>query len=405
MTPSLFRPLSLPDCLDRLSREGLRLFFPLAALHGALWPLAWTLVGSLTLPHSEIPPSLWHGTEMLLGTLGAALLGFLTTAIPEWTGLRRLQGRPLLGLAALWCLGRLSGLTGAPTLAWLSGLADGAWLVLLCLYVGHGWWHHPDRLRAIVLWLLCLTGTALVLRWALATSHDGLVRSALWGLGGLYLGLLGLILARITVPVTNLCLDPTETSTPFRPHPGRISLAPGLMAITLLATAAGASAEVSGFLMIAAGAAFLDRCGEAFVGPEIRKPELWGLALSSACAGLGLIAGGAAFLGAPLSPVTALHLAAIGGLGLAILMVFAIAGLFHTGRSLPFPRPVRALPGVVFLAAAARVLPDLGMVPHPAGPPYWPAATLWAFALLVWLRVYLPYFLGTVPPLSEEDRP
>lgn len=51
-----------------------------------------------------------------------------------------------------------------------------------------------------------------------------------------YLGLLGLVLARITVPVTNLVLDPSEETSPYRPHPGRRNLAPGLVALAVAGT-------------------------------------------------------------------------------------------------------------------------------------------------------------------------
>lgn len=382
-----------PDLFRRLSREGLRLFFPLAALHGALWPLLWVVAGSLSLPASRISPSLWHGSEMLLGTFGAALIGFLTTALPEWTGIPRWQGRRLGTLALLWAVGRLAGLAGSSPLGWLSGLADLAWLAALLWQAGQGWRRHPDRTRAVLLWLLLLTGSAAALRWGLASGQEDLSRSALWAVSLSYLGLLGLVLARVSVPVTNLCLDPGETTTPFRPHPGRISLAPGLTALCLAASLAGVSPAVSAYLLIAAGAAFLDRCGETFVGPEFRRPELWGLCLSSAGAGTGLILTGAAGLGLPLPPVAGLHLALIGGLGMGVLMVFSIAGLFHTGRTLPFSRMVPALLLLTAGAAAARVLPDAGVIPHAPGPPYWPAATLWALALAGWLWLYLPLLL------------
>lgn len=64
-----------------LSDEGFRLFFPLAALHAALWPLLWVALWSFDLPLArDIPPGIWHGYEMIFGAWGAALLGFLTTA-------------------------------------------------------------------------------------------------------------------------------------------------------------------------------------------------------------------------------------------------------------------------------------------------------------------------------------
>ena len=42
-----------------LSDEGFRLFFPLAALHAALWPLLWVALWSFDLPFARrIPPGI-----------------------------------------------------------------------------------------------------------------------------------------------------------------------------------------------------------------------------------------------------------------------------------------------------------------------------------------------------------
>src|SRR5215469_13958355 len=83
---------------------GFRPFF----LAGAAWsalvvPLwVWSFLGggSLTLA--------WHVHEMLFGYLAAVVAGFLTTAIPNWTGRMPVIGAPLGGLAGLWVLGRLA---------------------------------------------------------------------------------------------------------------------------------------------------------------------------------------------------------------------------------------------------------------------------------------------------------
>jgi hypothetical protein len=68
---------SQPVPLHRiLGDEGFRLFFPLAALHLALWPVLWSFVHGLGLPFARtIPPGLWHAQEMLIGGFGAALIG------------------------------------------------------------------------------------------------------------------------------------------------------------------------------------------------------------------------------------------------------------------------------------------------------------------------------------------
>ncbi|WP_374652451.1 NnrS family protein [Dongia sp.] len=382
--------------------EGLRLFFPPAALHGALWPFLWTVLYGLDMPvGGDMPPSLWHATEMIFGTYGAALIGFITTAIPEWTDRPRPKGRTLFALAGLWGVGRIAGLIGNDMLGILGGLADSLWLLALVAYVARSWIARPHvRLFAPLFWLGGLAAAGIVVRAAFALGDAALAHETILIAGLMFLGLLGVVLARVTVPVTNLVLDPSEVTSPYRPHPGRINLAPGLVLVVVLAQIAGLSPAVTGFLFIASGAAFMDRVAEAFVGKEAFRPEIVALSCSSMFSGAGLILVGASRLGAPFSETPALHLALMGGLGIGVLSIFAIAGLMHTGRRLPLPR--LAVIALVLMAAAVllRVLPELGVLPWPPGPPYALAAVTWATAFLLWLRGYWP-FLST--PNAEGD--
>lgn len=80
--------------------------------------------------------------------------------------------------------------------------------------------------------------------------------------------------------------------------PGRLHLASGLVLIAMACDAMGLSPAVSGFLLLAAGAAFMDRVGEAFIGREAVRAEILLLAGASAFAGAGLMMAGAARLGA-----------------------------------------------------------------------------------------------------------
>src|SRR5690606_32851323 len=125
-------PRPAPPLHVVLGDEGFRLFFPLAALYAALWPFQWVLVFGLDLPFArDTPPSLWHAHEMIFGAYGAALLGFVTTAVPEWTDTPCLRGRRLYVLAGLWGVGRLVGFLGADALGVVGALADIGWLALL----------------------------------------------------------------------------------------------------------------------------------------------------------------------------------------------------------------------------------------------------------------------------------
>ena len=383
-----------------LADEGFRLFFPLAALYAALWPLQWVLGFGLDLPFASAnAPGLWHAHEMIFGAFGAALIGFITTAVPEWTDTERLHGRLLYWLAGLWGVGRLVGFAGADALNLLGAAADAAWLAALAAYVAWtSWVKRSDRLLAFLFWISALLACLVAVRAGFHRGDHELAQVSLRLAGFVFLGLLGVALARITVPVTNQVLDPSEETSPFRPHPGRVTLAPGLVAILVAGEMLGFSPEVTGYLAIAAGAAFLDRAGEAFVGREAFRTELMALAGSAVLAGAGLLLVGAARLGAPVPEVTALHVSLMGGLGMGVLVVLSIAGLLHSGRPLGFPRGTRI--GFVLLVVAVflRILPDLGAVPDMPGPLYGGAAIFWAAAFLLWLRDYWPF-------VSSLERP
>lgn len=384
--------------LAALGDEGLRLFFPLAALHLALWPFLWVALHGFDLPFARsVPPSLWHGHEMIFGGFGAALLGFITTAMPEWTDTARPRGRTLYSLAACWGVARLIGLVGADALGAVAALADLAWLGWLILFVCRiAIGKRSTRQLSFIGWLAALAATETATRYGFLADDIAAAQLALRASGFVFLGLLGLALARITTPITNLVLDPTETTSPFRPHPGRVNLAPGMLAAFIAAEAAQLSAAVCAYLAIGAGAAFMDRVAESFIGRKSLRSEILALGGASLLAGAGLIALGASRLGAPWSEAAGLHLALMGGLGLGALAVFMLAGLLHTARPLgidPFTRLALVL---LVLSAALRAAPAFGLdIP---GPLHLPAAMLWSAAFLIWLWRYWPFFSSPPTP-------
>ena len=383
-------PIPQPGLARVFSDDGFRLFFPLAAVHAALWPFLWVAVQGYGLAGAtQMTPGVWHMHEMIWGSFGAALIGFLTSAFPEWTDTPKLQGRALWLLAGLWGAARVIGLLGWDLLMPVAALADLGWIGGLILYgLRISWQKRTDRLLAFLLWLAALALAEGVARWHMIQG-DAFEAGEAMRLGGLvFLGLLGLALARITVAVTNLVLDPTEQTSPFRPHPGRLNLAAGLVALAAFAQAMGASPAVGGWLLLAAGAGFVDRMAEGFIGRAALRAEILALSLPAGLAGAGLIWLGAARIGAPLAEAGGWHLALMGGLGLATLAVLSIAGLFHAGHSLPFGRPVKAAMAALLVAVLCRIWPEIAggdaLALHIA------SALLWALAFGLWLRAYWP---------------
>ena len=132
--------------MDGFLSLGFRPFFLFAALWALLGMALWVpmLLGLISLP-SAFDPVSWHAHEALFGYLGAVLAGFLLTAVPGWTDRRPLAGWPLLGLLALWALGRVAVATSEHLAPWTVAAIDVSFPVVLAGYalreivIGRNW--------------------------------------------------------------------------------------------------------------------------------------------------------------------------------------------------------------------------------------------------------------------------
>ncbi|OYW95138.1 MAG: hypothetical protein B7Z13_02725, partial [Caulobacterales bacterium 32-67-6] len=134
---------------------------------------------------------------MLYGAYGAALLGFILTAVPEWTNTSRPSARLLLLLAGLWMAARLVGLVGADGLNLIAAMADIAWLGILIVWLGL----IAVRRRAGVLtgFLICLSALLaweIGLRFAIANQAFAQAQTFLEYALLTFCALLGLALMR-----------------------------------------------------------------------------------------------------------------------------------------------------------------------------------------------------------------
>lgn len=378
-----------------LLAEGLRLFFPAAAVYAIAAVVAWIATLTLGMPRtSAIPGGQWHAYELVFGTYGAALAGFLTSAVPEWTGTRPRRGRELLLLFGLWLPGRLIGVAGLDALAPLAAVTDAAFLGVLLWYVVAALRHRRSyRNASFAVWLgvFLLFGLGVHAAW-LAQDFElaqRLLRAALM----VFLVFLSLATARINAALLNLALDPSGETTPYRPHPGRQNLTAILVSAYVVAMLVAPQSQVGDYLALAAAAAWFDRLAEWFIGGAVLRTHIVALAAANALAGIGFLLLGLGGLGLAIAPTTAVHVLAVGSLGLAVLDVFIIAGLRHTGHALVLPWQAHAALALMLAAAAVRTLPELGIGAPLLGIHYALAAALWSAAFACWLAAFLPLML------------
>jgi len=114
---------------------GYRVFFPLAALSAVILLSYWVLLvtGIVDYLPSRFAPIYWHQHEMIFGMVAAVIIGFLYTAVPNWTGRPTPTGISLALLALIWLLGRITVFFGALLPVWVPLVVDGMFLPLALL--------------------------------------------------------------------------------------------------------------------------------------------------------------------------------------------------------------------------------------------------------------------------------
>ena len=125
-----------------LFRLGFRPFFLAGALFAVISMVLWGMLlsGKITLP-SQLPMTQWHAHEMLFGFAGAIILGFLLTAVQNWTGYPGLKGKKLALLFSLWLVARFALFLLPPELFWLTMILELSWMPLAALVLAQAVLH------------------------------------------------------------------------------------------------------------------------------------------------------------------------------------------------------------------------------------------------------------------------
>jgi len=377
--------------------HGFRPFFLLAGLWAplALALFLANLSGALDLP-APLDLLTWHQHEMLFGFAGAALTGFLLTAIPNWTGRLPLQGGPLLGLVGLWLLARLAMAFGAsvePAALLAAALAFPAVLLAVAAreIVAGKTWRNLPLIAALAIFLLA-NG------WFLAAAFDLVaIGEPPRRLGiAVFVALIALIGGRI-VPSFTLTWLRARGSTAL--PPGFTAFDRAVLLVTLLALIAWVFTPdtiVAGALTALAALAHALRLARWQGLQTFSEPLLLVLHLGYGWLpiGLALVSANALFPSA-VPPSAAIHAITAGAMGTMILAVMSRATLGHTGRALHAGRGLTLAYGLVTVAALARI--GAAMVQELYDPLLMVAAAAWIGAFAVFLAVCGPMLLMRRP--------
>lgn len=376
---------------------GFRPFFLLAGVWAVLAMALWLPALILGWPvGGAYGQAAWHAHEMLFGYTGAVLAGFMLTAIPNWTGRLPVSGPALLGLVAVWLLGRAALL--APGAGWLpvALVLEAAFLPLLGvvalreIVAGRNW-----KNAKIVVVLALLSGANVWFHVAAATGGDISAPGRLAVAG--WVVLISLVGGRIVPSFTRNWL--ARHGAPVLPAPfGRADRL--ALALTAVALAAWVIAPQTWWIAVPcalAGAAQAWRLGRWHGWRARAEPIVLVLHLAYGFIPLGLLAVALAGQGS-MTQASAMHVLSVGAIGGMTLAVMTRASLGHTGRPIvASPLTVLAYLAIV-LAALARPLADA--VPDHYLTLLGLSGALWLLAFAAFLVRYAPILLA--PRLARD---
>jgi uncharacterized protein involved in response to NO len=378
-------PLGVSRALPLLA-YGFRPFFLLATVFAALAvPLWLALYLGRDVVASPLPPTLWHGHEMLLGYAAAVLAGFLLTASPGWSGTTPVRGLPLAALALLWLAGRLAcGLGGAqPALA---AVLDLAFLPALAVAIAPALQAAPRRNLVFLPVLGALTLANLAVHLDALGVLPGIGPRALLATLDLFVLLIALVGGRIIPAFTANALKAKGEPLELRPFALIDRLAIASLLVLLLADLAGLGRLAGAIALLAALLNGLRMRGWAS-RHTLDQPLLWALHLGYAWLVAGLAWKGLIDLTGVLPPSEALHGLAIGAVGTMTLAVMSRATLGHTGRLLAAPPLATAswllISGAAVTRLAAPLVPGAVHLPLLAA-----SAALWSLAYLAFVIAF-----------------
>lgn len=372
---------------------GFRPFFLLAGWYAVIAIGLWLwLYPARPGPFATVPAQLWHGHEMLFGFVGAAIAGFMLTAVPSWTGSRGFAGVPLIALTVLWLAGRVALFAGDAIPFWLLALAELAFLPMLALLLAPPLLRATNRNSPLLLVLLSLWASDAVLIYALAQGDPGLASTAVRAALNLILLLVTVIGGRIVPAFTANALRRRGEEPALRTsaYMNRFVISAMTLAIPVDILWPGGSA--AGLVALAAGLSQAVRLAGWQGWRTLGDPIVWVLHAAYLWLPLGLLLKAGWFLGGLPWAAHWLHTLGAGAAATMILAVMTRASLGHTGRELRVSPPVTVAYLLLLAAVAARAF----------GPAWLPlgytttvaiAGALWLLAFLLYSVVYAPILL------------
>ena len=375
-----------------LFNYGFRPFFLLTGLYAVITMVIWQIILFTGVwPDSDLPPYLWHGHEMLFGFVGAAIAGFLLTAVPSWTGQRGFSGLPLIILVSIWIAGRLVIIFHVYFPPILLASIDLAFFPVLGCMLAPSLLRGKSRNLVFLMFLVVLFAANLIFHFAVARGSTAFASIGLLLCTNTVLLIISIIGGRIVPAFTLSAVRRTDDSFVIMPFPTLDRAAIFCMLLILIIDLIWPYSITAGWLALIAALIHAVRLARWKTLQGLGKAIVWILHVSYAWIIIALALKGLFLLTGSITSSAWLHAFTTGAFASMILAVMTRASLGHTGRSLTVPPLIVVSYVLITLAAIVRVsgpvFPDVYSYSITI------SGVLWIAAFGLFLVVYTPILI------------
>ncbi|SDR48271.1 NnrS family protein [Pseudovibrio sp. Tun.PSC04-5.I4] len=340
---------------------GFRPFYIAGAAYAAISVPLWVAsIFGLVEINGPLEGVLWHSHELIFGFAAVILVGFLFTAVQNWTGRKTPNGLALGGLLALWLAARVLLFVGGGP---VGQVLDLLFLPLAAIGIAVPLYQAKNTRNYFTVGLLLVltVGNGVFHAIALDLINVDPADIFLWSVDvfAIFISVIG---GRIIPLFTNGALGGKRAQR--NPQLENV-IAAGMVLLLVSDIYFGMSYEVA--TLRAVGMLVLAGLHIVKIGlwrPQMTwgKPILWILPVSYAWIPIALLLRAAALLDAPVDQVLAIHAITVGSIAGMMLAMMTRSALGHSGRPL---KPTIVEVAIYYLIVLSAVVRVFGVLLYP----------------------------------------
>ncbi|WP_427979638.1 NnrS family protein [Agarivorans sp.] len=346
---------SAEDNTPPLLRLAFRPFFLLGSIYAVLAILIWLYAFQHGQPSQlQVPALWWHVHEMLFGFAMAIVVGFLLTAVQNWTGIAGTRGLYLAALVLLWLLPRVLFWTNTPL--WLISSIEALFLLAAAYALSHRVLRTKRYKNLIFGGFLLLATVANFASYATIKGMPPFPSIAVWQAMLWWFVMLISIMGGRVIPFFSARRLNHPKAEPLLWLDGIANTT--LLLLFILSFFPLTDHLLSTSIVLLAALSQLVRWLRWRPWLSLKEPLLWSLQLAYGCIPLALLIKGLAMLGLTGNAVWVshqmIHILAIGVIAGLILAMIVRVSLGHTGREVYAGPSMWSAFAAIMLAALLR---------------------------------------------------